>query len=143
MFNFGGTAKEDVADEAFALGTNTTSAPVTLSESVHRLFEQLRVPVFRYVMRKTRDFGRAEEITQETFLRLFRHLKEERLVGNPKAWLFTVANILPLMPAAVTATFRILMKLHGAELKTCGWEPPTPKSSLSSVSVWNGCGWLC
>jgi RNA polymerase sigma-70 factor (ECF subfamily) len=52
--------------------------------------------VFRYVIRKTRDSGRAEEITQETFLRLFRHLKEERSVDNPKAWLFTVANNLAI-----------------------------------------------
>jgi RNA polymerase sigma-70 factor, ECF subfamily len=94
MFNFGGTARQDVADEVFALGT--ASAPMTLNERVHRLFEQLRVPVFRYVVRKTRDSGRAEEITQETFLRLFRHLKEEGSVDNPKAWLFTVANNLAI-----------------------------------------------
>lgn len=47
-------------------------------------------------MRKTRDSGRAEEITQETFLRLFRHLKADRAVDNPKAWLFTVANNLAI-----------------------------------------------
>ena len=60
------------------------------------LFEQLHIPVFRYVMRKTRDSARAEDITQETFLRLFRHLKEERSLDNPKAWLFTVANNLAI-----------------------------------------------
>ena len=96
MFNFGDTAGQFTAGEAFARGTNTASAPMTLSERVHRLFEELRVPVFRYVMRKTRDSGRAEEITQETFLRLFRHLKEEGSVDNPKAWLFTVANNLAI-----------------------------------------------
>src|SRR5262249_47455386 len=96
MFNFGDTASQNLADEAFALTANTASAPMTLSERVHSLFEQLRVPVFRYVMRKTRDSGRAEEITQETFLRLFRYLQEERPVDNPKAWLLTVANNLAI-----------------------------------------------
>jgi len=48
--------------------------------------------VFRYLLRKTRDSGRAEDIVQETFLRLFRHLSEERPMDNPRAWLFTVAN---------------------------------------------------
>jgi RNA polymerase sigma-70 factor (ECF subfamily) len=62
---------------------------MTLSEG---LFEQLRLPVFRYLLRKTRDSGQAEDITQETFLRLFRHLREDRLLDNPKAWLFAVAN---------------------------------------------------
>ena len=69
---------------------------MTLSERVHGLFEQLHVPVFRYLLRRTRDSGRAEEIMQETFLRLVRHLREDRLLDNPKAWLFTVANNLAL-----------------------------------------------
>jgi len=93
MFNFGDTASQNLADEASALAA---SPSMTLSDRAHALVEQLRVPVFRYVMRKTRDSGQAEEITQETFLRLFRYLKEERAVDNPKAWLFTVANNLAI-----------------------------------------------
>lgn len=96
MFNFGDTASQDLADEAFAFAAKTASASMTLSDRVQALFEQLRVPIFRYVMRRTRDSGRAEEITQETFLRLFRHLKDERSVDNPKAWLFSVASNLAI-----------------------------------------------
>jgi RNA polymerase sigma-70 factor (ECF subfamily) len=96
MFNFGAAVSQEFTDEAFTLTSEATSAPMTLTERVHSLFEQLRIPVFRYVMRKTRDSGRAEEITQETFLRLFRHLKEDRSVDNAKAWLFTVANNLAI-----------------------------------------------
>src|ERR1700681_4488885 len=51
---------------------------------------------FDYLLRKTRDSGQAEDITQETFLRLFRHLREDRTLDNPKAWLFTVANNLAI-----------------------------------------------
>ena len=65
---------------------------MTLSEKVLALFEQLRTPVFRYLLRKTRDPRAAEDLTQETFLRLCRHLQEEHPLENPKAWLFTVAN---------------------------------------------------
>jgi hypothetical protein len=55
-----------------------------LSEKVRGLFERLHVPAFRYVLRKTRDSGRAEDIKQEPFLRLFRqreclHLRAEGL----------------------------------------------------------------
>ena len=96
MFNFGNAASQDLTDETFALTADSASAPLTLTERVRSLFEQMRIPVFRYVMRKTRDSGRAEEITQETFLRLFRHLKEDRSVDNPKAWLFTVASNLAI-----------------------------------------------
>jgi len=65
---------------------------MTFSERVQALFEQFRLPMFRFLLRKTRDSGRAEDIVQETFLRLFRHLSDERPMDNPKAWLFTVAN---------------------------------------------------
>jgi len=96
MFNVANAASQILSDEALTLSANVTSASSTLSERVQTLFEQLHLPVFRYVMRKTKDSGQAEDITQESFLRLFRHLKEERPVDNPKAWLFTVANNLAI-----------------------------------------------
>ena len=65
-------------------------------ETVLTLFEQLRGPVFRYLLSKTRDAARAEDLTQETFLRLCRHLREGRPLDNPKAWLLTVANNLAI-----------------------------------------------
>src|ERR1700733_13832602 len=93
MLNLGESADGGVLPErALALPTDRTTGSMTLGEKLQALFEQLHVPVFRYVLRKTRDSGRAEEITQETFLRLFRHLRENRLLDNPKAWIFTVAN---------------------------------------------------
>ena len=88
----GESADGVLPERALALATDRTSDPMTLSERVLALFEQLRIPVFRYILRKTRDSGQAEDITQETFLRLFRHLREDRLLDNPKAWIFTVAN---------------------------------------------------
>src|SRR5580700_2657849 len=92
MLNSGESADRALPERDLALAADRTSGSMTLSERVHSLFEQLRVPVFRYLLRKTRDSGRAEDITQETFLRLFRHLREDRLLDNPKAWLFTVAK---------------------------------------------------
>ena len=92
MLNLGEAADRALLEKALVLATDRTSGSMTLSEKVHGLFEQLHVPVFRYLLRKTRDSGQAEDITQETFLRLFRHLREDRLLDNPKAWIFTVAN---------------------------------------------------
>jgi RNA polymerase sigma-70 factor, ECF subfamily len=92
MLNLGESADRALPERALALAADRTSGSMTLGERVLTLFEQLRIPVFRYILRKTRDSGRAEDITQETFLRLFRHLRENRLLDNPKAWIFTVAN---------------------------------------------------
>src|ERR1700691_270427 len=96
MLNLGESADQTLPERALALAADRTSGSMTLSEKVHGLFEQLHVPVFRYLLRKTRDSGRAEDITQETFLRLFRHLSDDRLLESPKAWLFTVANNLAI-----------------------------------------------
>jgi RNA polymerase sigma-70 factor, ECF subfamily len=94
MFNFGHTASQTLTGATFTLPAGP--APMTLTERVQALFEQLHLPVFRYVLRRMRNPGRAEEVAQETFLRLFRYLKEGRSIENPKAWLFTVANNLAI-----------------------------------------------
>ena len=70
----------------------TSTAHAILREKVEGLFEQLHLSIFRYVMCKTRNSWMAEDITQESFLRLYRDLRDERPVENPKAWLFAVAH---------------------------------------------------
>lgn len=68
----------------------------TLRERVQVLFQQLHLPVFRYLLRKTRNAGTAEDLTQETFLRLCHHLRHDRPLDNAKSWLLTVANNLAI-----------------------------------------------
>jgi len=92
MLSLGHGADETLRESVLSLHRDRAPDSMTFSERVQVLFEQFRLPVFRYLLRKTRDSSRAEDIVQETFLRLFRHLSDERPMDNPKAWLFTVAN---------------------------------------------------
>ena len=97
MFELGKPASSAVPKSALVLATKRMHVPMmTLSEKVLSLFQQLRAPVFRYLLRRTQDAARAEDLTQETFLRLYRHLEEERPLDNPKAWLLTVAHHLAI-----------------------------------------------
>src|SRR5215471_8018253 len=96
MFNMAQLAGLLLPEGVLALTTDRTPGGMTLSEKVHALFEQFRGPLFRYLLRKTRDAGQAEDLAQETFVRLFRHLRDDRALDNPKAWLFTVANNLAI-----------------------------------------------
>jgi RNA polymerase sigma-70 factor (ECF subfamily) len=91
MFELGKLVGSPLSETVVALNEQSTAAPMTLHEKVIWYFEQLRLPVFRYLLRRTHDAGRAEDLTQETFLRLCKHLQEERPLENPRAWLFTVA----------------------------------------------------
>jgi len=96
MLNLDQHADGILRESVLSLHEYRAPSAMTFSDKVQALFEQFRLPVFRYLLRKTRDSSRAEDIVQETFLRLFRHLSDERPMDNPKAWLFTVANNLML-----------------------------------------------
>lgn len=90
------SADRTVHESILMLAKDEAPDPMTLGERVHALFQQLRVPVFRFLLRRTQNAGHAEDLTQETFLRLCRHLQQDRPLDNPKAWLFTVANNLAI-----------------------------------------------
>lgn len=47
-------------------------------------------------MRLTGNLARAQELTQETFLRAFRTLEKGEVFENPQAWLFRVASRLAI-----------------------------------------------
>jgi RNA polymerase sigma-70 factor, ECF subfamily len=117
MLNLGESANLRLSDVAPALVTDRNAGSMTLNERVHALFDQLHVPVFRYLLRKTRDSGRAEDLTQETFLRLVRHLRENRALDNPKAWLFTVANNLAIDASRNDSHFKDLDEAHWKQIE--------------------------
>lgn len=56
------------------------------------LFRRHHVAVFRYLLRWSHDRGAAEELMQETFVRVVRHAPELAERGREKAWLFGIAR---------------------------------------------------
>src|SRR5262245_62022932 len=99
------------------LTRHTPPALETLRERVESLIKQLHLPIFRYVICKTRDSGTAEDIAQESFLRLYRHLLDERPVENPKAWLFAVAHNLSMDSMRGQSQFKTLEEREWEELE--------------------------
>lgn len=70
--------------------------PSKLEEEVVALFGQLRVPVLRYLFSLRIPVPDAEEIAQEVFLALFRHLRQGKPRTNLQGWVFRVAHNLAL-----------------------------------------------
>ena len=64
----------------------------TLEEKVAQIFELLRDPVYLYLMASLGNSAEAEDITQETFLRLYRALHRGQVINNVRFWLFRVAH---------------------------------------------------
>ena len=91
---------------------DTGSRPSRLEEEVIALFDQLRAPLLRYLLSFRTDIADAEEIVQEVFLALFRHLQNGKSRANLQAWTFAVAHNLALknrlrtqrQPAAIADT---------------------------------------
>jgi RNA polymerase sigma-70 factor, ECF subfamily len=63
-----------------------------LQEQTTKLFLELREPVYRYLVCLGLAATEAEEITQETFLRLYRHLHAGGGEVNLRGWVFRVAH---------------------------------------------------
>lgn len=67
-----------------------------IEEEVMELFEQFRNPLLRYSLSLGLPIHDAEEVIQEVFLALFRHLHLGRSRKNLRGWLFRVAHNLAL-----------------------------------------------
>src|SRR5579871_4268155 len=72
--------------------TTRDSRPSPLVEEVIGLFDQLRDRLLRYVISFGLPVQDGEDIVQEVFLALFRHLQQGRSGKNLRAWTFRVAH---------------------------------------------------
>ncbi|HXO35590.1 MAG TPA: sigma-70 family RNA polymerase sigma factor [Candidatus Acidoferrales bacterium] len=70
--------------------------PSGIEREVMELFDQFRDPLLRYALSFGIPVHDAEEVIQEVFLSLFRHLQRRRSQKNLRGWLFRVAHNLAL-----------------------------------------------
>lgn len=73
-----------------------SAKPSLIEREVIHMFEQFRNPLLRYVISLGLSFHDGEEIIQEVFLALFRHLKLGRSRRNLRGWVFRVSHNLAL-----------------------------------------------
>jgi RNA polymerase sigma-70 factor (ECF subfamily) len=74
----------------------TGSRPSKLEEVVVAMFDRHRTPLLRYLLSLRIGAPDAEEIVQEVFLSLFRHLQCGKSRANLHGWVFRVAHNLAL-----------------------------------------------
>ena len=67
-----------------------------LESEVIALFDQLRNPLLRYVLSIGIRVQEAEEVVQDVFLSLYRHVRIGRSRSNLRGWVFRVAHNLAL-----------------------------------------------
>jgi len=92
------TSADSIQELLFpAAVTSASSAkPSEIECEVVNFFEQFRNPLLRYLLSFGIPAHDAEEITQEVFLALFRHLQLGKSRQNLRGWIFRVAHNLAL-----------------------------------------------
>src|SRR5580698_6534693 len=73
-----------------------SAKPPEIEREVMDLFDQFRNPLLRYALSFGIPVHDAEEVVQEVFLSLFRHLQLRRSRKNLRAWIFRVTHNLAL-----------------------------------------------
>jgi RNA polymerase sigma-70 factor (ECF subfamily) len=97
-------ATEDVLEDGWSLDGSASDTRALskkakssrLEQRVIEFFLALRGPLYGYLQGSLRCPAEAEDLTQEAFLRLFRHLRGGGEVANVRAWLFRVAHRLAI-----------------------------------------------
>lgn len=87
----GHTLSTDFCVPATMLGQEGLRIP-KLKERVTQMFDELREPVYRYLVCRGASPAEADDVIQETFLRLYQHLNAGGKEDNLRAWVFRVAH---------------------------------------------------
>ena len=74
------------------LAHEESSAPSAVEERMVRLFDQVRVPLLRYLSAFPLALPDAEDVVQEAFLSLFQQLQRGKSHHNVGGWLFRAAH---------------------------------------------------
>ena len=77
-------------------------APADVETAVIELFDECGQPLHRYVGSFGIGAPETEDVVQDVFLSLFRHLQQGKSRANLKGWVFTVAHNLALKRRALT-----------------------------------------
>ena len=70
----------------------SAGTPRTRSDALVEAYDAYQRDIHGFLRAATRDPDTAEDLTQETFIRLYREIQAGRTPDNIRAWLYTVAT---------------------------------------------------
>jgi RNA polymerase sigma-70 factor (ECF subfamily) len=108
-------------------------AGTDLEREVLRLFDEFRSPLLRYGLSLGISMHDAEEVVQETFLALFKHLQQGRPRANLRGWIFRVTHNLALKQSYAIKAERDRTE-PGESMAEEPQDPaPTPEEQMSEM----------
>ena len=102
-----------------------------LEEQVTELFDGLREPLYRYLLCLSVSSTEADEMVQETFLRLYKHLHAGGREDNLRGWVFRVAHNISINELKKRKYFPGIRPDQWAEFTESNADPaPNPEELL-------------
>jgi RNA polymerase sigma-70 factor (ECF subfamily) len=114
-----------------AAGAAVPAKPSEIECEVMQLFDQFRDPLLRYALSFSIPVHDAEEVVQDVFLSLFRHLQLGRSRKNLRGWLFRVTHNLALKHRLANQNSRGKMELSETIAQQQPDPSPSPEEHLS------------
>jgi len=102
-----------------------------IEREVMEFYERFRDPLLRYALSLGISVHDAEDVIQEVFLSLFRHLRLSRSRSNLRGWLFRVTHNLVLKQVYGTQRLRSKTRSDGTIAKEQQDPSPDPEEELS------------
>jgi RNA polymerase sigma-70 factor, ECF subfamily len=109
-----------------------SAKPSEIECEVINLFDQYRNPLLRYVLSFGLYLHDAEEVTQEVFLALFRHLQRGKSRRNLRGWIFRVAHNLALKQRATNKRIQAALDDDSTIAHTKLDAAPNPEEQMTS-----------
>ena len=100
-----------------------------LAQVVELHFEELRRPVYSYAFSICRSPERAEEITQDAFLRLHTSLQSGENISSVRSWVFRVAHNLAINDAK-KRRFELPCRMDGQDIAMRSDNLPDPEQQM-------------
>ncbi len=122
----------------------------SLEDRITQYFFVWREALCRYLYVILRDQGEAEDLTQESFLRLYQELRQKRQINETKGWLFRTGHNLAVdhhrrrdthsqatslaLPVSIIGTFAVMYLLGYSLNNLTMLRSPSPPSSSRCCS---------
>jgi RNA polymerase sigma-70 factor, ECF subfamily len=112
--------------------TGSSTKPSEIEGEVIDLFEQFRNPLLRYVISLGLSVHDGEEIIQEVFMALFRHLRMGKSRRNLRGWVFRVAHNLALKQHLVNRKAQVTLDSDEDVARRQPDTSPNPEEQVAS-----------
>ncbi|MGE8207011.1 RNA polymerase sigma factor [Heyndrickxia sp. NPDC080065] len=106
-------------------------------EEIKDWFDQYHQTIFKFIFMLTKDYQQAEDLTQETFYKAYKHYESFNRNSSEKTWLFSIAHNLTLDYLRKQKPIRLIKELFQPQIDKCQLPENIVQLKESSREIYN------